>query len=195
MEQQLVEASSMTAGGAGKVRLVPVNEVATTGTALVFDDAPLEALDERVRNAAMQTLPVAYVLNPLSTVMHESPLVPWIIAGAIAAAIVLTVACLLSLVDRLLAGRRQHRSLVNLGLPPGRFAALQAWLFAAPYAAILLVGFSIGLMLCALMVGLSGSPMPWRAVAVVLTVAILTGVVGTLSVYAFGVRSVCRAPE
>lgn len=194
-KRRFIEAAAMVAAPGVKIRLVPEDEVATSGSALVIDDEPLEVLDERVRNAAMRTLPVAYVLSLESMVMRESPLVAWIVGGTIIAAFALTVGCLLSLVDRLLAARKHHRHLLNLGLSPARLATFEAWLFVGPYAAIVVIGFSAGFALCAPVVSASGALIPWRVIAVTLGVAVVTGLVGTASVATFGARSVRRAPE
>ncbi len=179
-----------------RVRLAPQDEIADSGSALVLGDAPLKVLEERVRTAAMRTLPAPFVYSALSTQMSQSPLVPWVVGGVVAAAIVLTVGCLISLVDRLLAARRHHRLLLNLGVVPGRLTAIEAWLFAAPYAAVVALSFGVGLLICALIIGFfSGVPMPWHDIGIVAGVAVVVGIAGTASVAAFGARSVLREPE
>ncbi len=179
-----------------KVRLVPPEEVATSGSALVIDNVPLKTLEERVQVAAMRTLPVPFVGSALSGVMVQSPLVPWLVGGILGAAMVLTVGCFVSLVDRLLAVRKRHRQLLNLGLVPRRLVALEAWLFVLPYCAIATVSFLAGLAICVKLLGVfSGTPMPWRDIGIVLIFVGAIGVLGTASVAVFGARSVQENPE
>lgn len=66
----------------------------------------------------------------------------------------------------------------------------EAWLFAAPYTAVVAISFSVGLTICALMVGLSDIPMPWLGIGATLVIAIITSLVGTMSVALFGARRV-----
>ncbi len=179
-----------------KVELVSRKGSAMSRSALVLDDVPLEILEERVQVAAMRTLPAPFVGSALGTVMAQSPLVPWLVGGILAAAMVLAVGCFVSLVDRLLAARKHHRQLLNLGLVPRRLVALEAWLFALPYCVIATVSFLAGLVICVRLVGVfSGTPMPWHDIGVVLILVGVIAVLGTASVAVFSVRSVHRNPE
>ncbi len=179
-----------------EIQLVPQEEVAGSGSALVVDDAPLKILEERVRVATMRTLPGPFVGSALSRVMEQSPLVPWLVGGIVIAAIVLMVGCLVSLVDRLLATRNHHRQLLNLGLVLRQLTALEAWLFAIPYGAVATVSFLAGLVICAKLIGVfSVVQMPWHEIGVILSFVCIIGVLGTASAALFGARSVRETPE
>lgn len=196
MKRKLAEMSGESGSGT-KVRLAPRGDVAAGGSALVLDDASPEDLEGRVREAAMRILPAPYVSSLLSNALRVSPLVAWIVGGIVAAVIALAVGCLVSLVDRLLGTHKHRRHLLNLGVSPRRLAALEAWLFAVPYGAVVALSFSAGLAIVALMVGIfpDEALMPWRAIATTLEIAIVAGLVGTASVAFFGARSVRENPE
>ena len=195
-EQVLAEKLSVAAHGPNPdIRLVPGEDVAVSGSAFVLDEAPLEVLEGRVRDAAVRTLPAPYVYSQLSMAMRESPIVPWIIGGTVVAIVALAIGCLVSLVDRLLSTRKHRRHLLNLGVAPRRLTALEAWLFAAPYGAVIAVSFSVGLATCAMMVGFSDISLPWYAIGTTLAVAIGIGLVGTASVAFFGARSMRESTE
>lgn len=177
------------------IRLVPRHDAESGGSMLVLGDGSLEDLEERTRVAAVTTLPVPVVYSSSTFSMRENPLTAWFIGGTVAAAIALAVSCLISLVDRLLGTRKHRRHLLSLGVSPRRLAALEAWQFAAPYGAVVVVSFSAGLAVCALMIGLSDIPMPWSTVGAVLVAAAIAGLVGTASMAAFGVRSMREEAE
>lgn len=193
--EPILAETSLYGGPTTEVRLASADEVTAGGSALVLDNSSLKALDGRVREAAMQTLPAPYVYSPLSFVMRESPLVPWIIGGVTVAAISLATGCLLSLVDRLLVARKNHRHLLNLGLASRRLLALEAWLFAAPYAAVVGVGLCAGVAICSLMAGISGVPVPWPTVGLLVGIAVLIGLLGVAGVTLFGARGVHENTE
>lgn len=111
------------------------------------------------------------------------------------AIVALTVGCLVSLVDRLLGTRKHRRHLLNLGITTCQLTKLEAWLFAAPFGAVVAVGFSVGLVACALMVGFTDVPMPWRAISVTLGIVIVAGLIGTAGVRLLGARGVRENPE
>ncbi len=179
-----------------KVELVPPEEVATSGSALVLDNVPLKTLEDRVKVAAMRTLPVPFVGSALSNVTVRSPLVPWLVGGILGAGIVLAVGCFVSLVGRLLAARKHHRQLLNLGLVPRRLVAMEAWLFALPYCVVATVSFLAGLAICVKLLGVfSGTPMPWHDIGVIMIVVGVIGVLGTASVAVFGARGIQENPE
>ena len=179
-----------------KVKLVPIEEVATSGSALVVDNVPLKTLEDRVKVAAMRTLPVPFVGSTLSNVTVRSPLVPWLVGGILGAGIVLAGGCFVSLVDRLLAARKHHRQLLNLGLVPRRLVALEAWLFALPYCVVATVSFLAGLAICVKLLGIfSGTPMPWHDIGTILILVGVIGVLGTACVALFGARGVRENPE
>lgn len=182
-----------THGPVTQARLVPREDLEGVGSAFVLAEAPLEAIEERARSAAMTVLPAPYVQSLLST-SRESPLVPWVIAGAVIAAIGLAVACLLSLVDRLLAARRQHRHLVNLGISRNQLTTLGAWMFAVPYSAVFVVSLLAGLSVCALLI-LPGAVMPWDAIGTTMMVAIAVGLLGTVGVAFLGAKGALKERE
>ena len=195
-EQVLAEKLSVAAHGPNPdIRLVPSEDVAVSGSAFVLDEMPLDVLEGSARDAAVRTLPAPYVYSQLSMMMRESPIVPWIIGGTVVAIVALAIGCLFSLVDRLLATRKHRRHLLNLGVAPARLTALEAWLFAAPYGAVIAVSFSVGLATCAMMVGFSDISMPWYAIGATLAVATGIGLLGTASVAFFGARSMRESPE
>lgn len=191
--RRIVKALAVLNPGA-EVRLAPAEDVSTGGSALVLGDEPLGTLEGRVRTAAMRTLPAPNVSSTLANVMQESPLVAWIVGGVVVGVIALGIGCLVSLVDRLLDTHKHRRHLLNLGVSPHKLAAIEAWRFAAPYGTVVTLGFSAGLAIVALMV-LPDISMPWKAIGVAFGVAVITGLVGTVSVAFFGARSFRENPE
>ncbi len=176
------------------VRLVPPAELGDAGSALIIDDMPLDALAERVRTAAMQLAPAPTVETTLVGGSQESALVPWLVGGAVVAAVGLALACLLSLVDRLLAARTHHRLLINLGIGRRQLVTLGAWLFAAPFSAVYLASFGAGLAVCAALI-LPGTAMPWAAIGATLAVGVAVGLAGTVTVASLGARGALREHE
>lgn len=174
--------------------LVPPGEIAGR-SAVVFDRAPLGALHERVRTAAMRVLPAPTVQSRMTWVGNESPLVRWLVGGLAVALVALTIGGVLSMVDRLLATQSRRRHLLALGLDARRLAALEMWLFAAPFAASAALGVSAGLALCALISLRTRVDVPWEAVRVVVGSAVLIGLLGTAAVALFGVWSLRDRPR
>lgn len=167
------------------LRLVPAEEMAITeeaarGQALVLAVRPLDIFDEQVRNVAVAGLPSAKVTSLLQSVQTPSPLVPWIKGGLLVALSAMVVACLLSLVDRLLAVRRQHLQLVSIGASPRHMTALGGWLFSAPYAVVCLASGATGVLICSLIVR-PIVPVPWRTVWTILAFVLLSGLLAALS--------------
>lgn len=194
-EQRLTEAMSMAAHGSDtEVRLVPPEDVPVDGRVFVMDD---EALEGRVRDAAIRELPAAYVYSQSGSVMQASPLVSWIANGIAVAVVSLTLGYLVSLVDRFLSTQEHRRHLLNLGVSPRRLAALEAWRFAAPYGAVVAIGFCAGFTICVLLVGIfpDDALIPWRGIGLTLGITAVAGLVGTASVAFFGARSVRENPE
>ncbi|HYU83423.1 MAG TPA: hypothetical protein VEK80_01345, partial [Kribbellaceae bacterium] len=176
------------------VLLRPPAELVDADGAIFVDDAPIGELAERVRTAAAGLVPASTVETTLWGGSRESPLVPWIIGGATVAAVGLAFACLLSLVDRLLAARRRHRLLVNLGIRPRQLAALGAWMFAVPYVAVCAASFLAGLAICALLVS-PDTAMPWGPIGLTAAVTLAVGLVGSLSVAFLGARHALKESE
>lgn len=198
MGDELRETLSMRGGAGGRILLKPEDAIPATGNVLVLGGYPLPELESQVRTAAMRTLPAPYVVSGLLLVgSAESPLMPWIGGGIAAAVLVLGIGCFISLVDRLLDTRKQRLHLLNLGIRPRRLAFFEAFIFALPYAVVFFYSFAIGLLVCYLIVvgPISGVPMPWGSVALVLVAAVVGGLVGTASVAAFGSRSVRRTMD
>jgi hypothetical protein len=194
MQQRLADWLAQAVHGApGQIRLVPPTDLDEAGSALVVDNAPLEALDERTRNAAITTLPAPYVRSAVTSASRESPLIPWLIGGVVTAVIGLTIACLMSLVDRLLGARNHHRQLVNLGISRRRLTALGAWTFALPYIAVLGMSFLAGSVATALLI--LPTPMPWTPIGITAAVALAAGLLGTISVALLGANSALKERE
>lgn len=194
MEQRLIETLAVGTPGM-KVRLVAADEVTNKGSVLVLDKAPLEALETRVRSSVMPLFTAPYVDSMLSSAVQESPLVPWLLGGMTLSVIVLSVGCLISLVDRLLETRKHRRHLLNLGVSTYRLTLLEAWRFATPYGTVVAASFSAGLTICMLMVGFSRVPMPWYTIVLTLVVTVVAGVIGTAGVAFLGAREVSKEPE
>lgn len=194
-KQKLAERLAVAAHGPlTNIQLVSGEDVVDSGSVFVLDKASLEILEGRVRGAAMQTLPAPYVYSWLSMVMRESPLVPWIVGGTVVAVATLAVGCIVSLVDRLLATRRHRHHLLNLGITTRQLTTMEAWLFAVPYGVAIAISFLAGLAICTLMV-LPDVSIPWRGIGITLGVAVVVGLVGTVSAALFGARSVLKNSE
>lgn len=189
-ERGLAETLAFSAHGPDtNIRLAPAGEVEDNGMALVLGNAPLKVLESRVRDAAMATLPAPYVNSWLASTGAASPLVTWLVGGLVFAVLILAIGCLLSLVDRILSTRDHRRLLLDLGVPRRQFIAFEAWQFAAPYSAVVGIGFCAGLIVCVMAIGiLPDTAMPWNGIGLTLLVAILTGVIITASVALVGAR-------
>lgn len=188
MEQELSEILSIVTHASNQeVQLGPAEEVATSGSALVISNSSLRNLEDRTRTAAMRELPAPYIYSKFQDDMQTSPLVAWIAGGIAVAAFALAIACFVSLVDRLLGIRDHRRQLLKLGISTGQLAKIDAWQFAAPYSVVVLLGFSAGLAVCAMMIA-PDIPIPWSDIGLTAGVAVFVGMVGTVSVTLFGVR-------
>lgn len=195
--QSLVDVVSQVTGERiRQLRLVPRAQVEDSGAVVVLDRSPLEPLDEAVREAARSTLPAPsvdsaiYARRPMF-----SAVTGWVTAGVLAALIALTVGCLISLVDRMLGGRRRQQHLLNLGISSSKLTRFGATMFAMPYAVATLVGFSTGVAICVRRVSNPGIPMPWSAIGVTLLVILGVGVLGTAAVSVLGTRDALREAE
>jgi hypothetical protein len=167
---------------ATSVRLAPASEIAA-GPALVIDDAPFETLNEHVRVVAMRELAAPSVYTPPSGEEGASPLLlVWMTSCIVAPLVILTVAFVLSLGNHLLGTLGYHPRLPSLGPSPSR---QDAWRFAIPYSATVVLGLSAGLAICALMVT-PDVAMPWGGVGVTVGVASVIGLVGTASAMLLG---------
>lgn len=194
MQQQLAGWLTQSVHGTpGQIRLVPRTDLDGAGSALIVDNAPLEAIDERTRNVAITILPAPYVRSALASASRASPLIPWVIGGVVTAVVGLTIACLLSLIDRLLSARNHHRQLVNLGISRRKLTALGAWTFALPYIAVLGVSFLAGSVACALLI--LPTPMPWKPIGNTAAVALAAGLLGTASVALLGANNALKERE
>ena len=195
MQQRLAEWLALSVHGTvAQVRLVPRTDLIGVGSALVLDTAPLRDVDERARTAAMKTLPAPYVQSLLSSASRESPLIPWVTGGLVAAVIGLTFACLLSLIDRLLGVRSHDRHLVNLGISRMKLTALGAWTFAVPYTVVVVVSLLTGSAACALLI-LPTTPMPWTTIGMTAAAAAAVGALGTVGVGLLGSKRTLKERE
>lgn len=188
--------STVTGERIGQLSLVPREQVAGSGAAVVLDRSPLEPLDERVREAAFSTLPAPYVDSEIFVRRPTfSSVVGWVTAGVVAALIALTAGCLISLVDRMLGARQRQQHLLNLGISPAQLTRFGATMFAMPYAVATLVGFSTGIAICIRKVSNPGIPMPWSTISVTLLAILGVGLLGTAAVSVLGTRDALREAE
>lgn len=188
MEQELSKILSVASHGSSKeIQLGPTEEVATSGSALVVGDSFSEELESRTRTAATRELAAPYIYSQSQDNMQTSPLVAWIAGGIIVAAVALAIACFISLVDRLLGMQTYRSQLLNLGISTGQLAKIDAWQFITPYSVVVLLGFSAGLAVCAMMIA-PDIPIPWSYIGLTAGVVIAVGVVGTVGVTLFGAR-------
>lgn len=180
-----------------EVRLVAANEVASTGGALVLDEGrPLGTLETRVREAAMRQLPAPYVTSPLASTSEVSPIVDWLVGGIAFAVVVLTIGCLVSLVDRLVSTRHHRRRLSGFGLSRRQLMALEAWQFAVPYSAVVVLGSFVGLLVCAFTIGISPTtPVPWSGIGLIIVAAVFVGAFGTCCAAFFGTLNGRNTPK
>jgi hypothetical protein len=177
------------------VQLVAPEELAGAGTVLVLDRSPVEPLDERVRAAAYTTLPAPLIRSDVFRQRPPpQPILGWIGAGAGFAFVALSLACLVSVVDRILAVRDRHRLLVNVGGSPRMLAGLSATLFAVPFAVVSAVGLGAGIVIAAWQVQ-GESRMPWSFIGWTCFGVVVAGTVGTLAVTGLGARSARRDPK
>ncbi len=196
-EHQLAEViSEVTGERVGQLRLVPREQLAGLGAAVVLDRSPLELLDEHVREAARSTLPAPYVDSAIFARQPRfSSVVGWVTAGIAAALIALTAACLISLVDRMLSARRRLQHLLNLGISPAQLTRVGATMFAMPYTVATLAGFSTGCAIAIRKVTNPGIPMPWSTIGVTLLAILGVGLLGTAALAALGTRDALREAE
>jgi hypothetical protein len=181
-------------GATPSIHLVPRSRLERSGAALTLDDSSLRALDERTRAAAMTALPAPRVESAIDGESVPSPLVGWIGAGGTVAAVALSIACLLALVDRLLAARQQHQHLLNLGISPAQMTVLAGALFAVPYAVMSAFALATGLVICCMLLD-PGVAIPWSAIAATVGATLAVGGLGSGLVAAYGSRQAVREAE
>lgn len=186
--------SARELGGFASVNLVPRANLIDASKALFVDDVPIEDLTRRVRNATVSLVVAPNVKTTYVGETFESPLVPWLLGGFIALTVGLGLACLLSMVDRLLVARSHQRLLINIGIPAGQLIRLGAWMFAAPFTAVIGMSLAIGVIVVAFML-YPGGPMPWTPIGVVVAISAGIGTMGVASVALLGGRRAYRAPE
>jgi hypothetical protein len=145
---------------------------------MVVDKMPLDALDERVRDAAMTVLPVFYVRSLVASRTSESPLVPWIVNGGIAAAIALALACLLGLIDGSMARRKDYDYLQKVGASVRSLGSLRAWTFALPYGITFFFAVVCGLAVCKVLLANAGIEMPWPTIGLIVITLVVLGALG-----------------
>ena len=188
MEQELSQIVSIATHATDQeVQLAPAEQVEASGSALIMGNSPLKHLEDRVKTAATLELAAPYVYSESQDNMQMSPLVAWIAGGVVVAVVVLAIACFVSLVDRLLGLRDHRRQLLKLGISTGQLAKIDAWQFAAPYSVVVLLSFSAGLAICAVMIA-PDIPIPWSSIFLTAGITVFIGLVGTVSVTLFGTR-------
>ena len=179
-----------------ELRLIDPAQLADAGAVVVLDRSRLSPLDEEVRGAAYAILPAPLIYSDIFRQRPlPSPANGWITFGATLAFVPLSFACLIALVDRLLAAREDHRHLLNLGIPAFTLARLGATMFAVPYAVAAFVGLVTGILLASSMAAGGDLRMPWPFVGLVTGLVAALGVVGTLAVSALGTRDALSEPE
>lgn len=195
-ERRLAETlAAATHDHGSEVRLAPAEDVAHSGRALALDEAPLRVLEGRVRDAAMQTLPAPSVYSMLNNVKRPIPAVAWMAAGTTVGLVATMIGYLLWLFGRLL-GPKERRLLARADISPLQLAAFEAWMFAAPYTAVVAIAFCAGLVVCALTIAVFPfAPIPWRGIGLTLGTVVFAGLVGTAGAALFGTRSLRKNPE
>lgn len=104
-----------------------------------------------------------------------------------AALLVLGIASVMSLIDRLLSMRRRHAQLGALGAVPSRMGALSGLMFLAPYTVVTATSMLLGLIICWMLVR-PLLPVPWATAVVVLAWVLAGGVIGTVVTVLAGLR-------
>lgn len=188
-EDSIQEVSWVTGQPGIQIGLIPASDIAASGQAIVFDDVPVADLHGRVRAAVMPLFAAPSVNSALTDVQRPSPLAGWLAGGIAVALITLAVACVVAIIDRLLATRRDRRHLLNLGMLPRQLAVLEAWRFAAPYTIVFTVAAAVGLAIAAQFVIASGAEVLWTPLVYTLAAAAVAGIVGTAGMAAFSYRS------
>ena len=192
-EQKLAQTLAAVHEPGTEVNLVPINDIDAGGSAVVFGDARLQNLDDRVRIAAMQTLLVPSVYTSLSlsaTTLQFSP--AWVTGGWSVALVALSIGGVVLFIDRFMRTREHRLSRLATGSnPPPKPVALEAWYFAASYGTVVVTGSSVGITACAMTVaGASSVSMPWPRLGIVLGVAVVIGIIG-----GFGILFLNRVVE
>jgi MFS family permease len=172
-----------------QVRLEDVNVLATSRDALVFDDAALEVLHERVQVAAMQTLPVPTVTSALSNVLREPWQNAWILSGMLVGALALSIGCFISMIDRLLVTRKHRQHLINLGLSFRKLVLIEMLLFAAPYLVSIVLSLAVGIAMSVLSTYGTSTVVPWDLISTTFVLALVAGIISMVGVALLGARS------
>jgi hypothetical protein len=167
----------------------------TTNRLLVLSDRSLSWTDSAVRMAAMRHLPAAHVDSGIFRITPPPQVVDqWIVAGAALSLITLAFASVLSMIDRALQQREQHRILLNFGASPRFLFRFGAVNFAVPFVASASVGTVIGVGTCGRLLD-SGASLPWHVVATGLIVIAGFGLLGAGAMGVFGSKMAAAAPE
>ncbi len=172
-----------------EVGLTPAGDILLPSRAVVFGRQDPHELELQVRTATISQLPGPYISSADQLGIRPSPLVAWLEAGLMLALGVLAIACVLALVDRLLATRHDRRHLLRIGMPPRTLATVEAMQFGVPYIVVSLIGAGVGLAICLQIVAVAGAEAPVRQVLITLIFAAVAGIVGTAGVAMFGYRS------
>lgn len=144
---------------------------------LVLTEGTLDRVVEEVQASALGALPFSQVSSALDSDPRVSPLVEWIEAGILGAALVSAFACLLALIDRFRRTSGVTPVLPLLGVGPGAEGRLRAVSFAAPYftgtALALLVGSTAAALVS------NAVKTPWGGLAWLAVMVVCIGAVGT----------------
>ena len=193
LERKIAQAT-LLGGPEVNIQLAPPRAFGDGGRVLALSNKPQQVYEERVRTAAMSTLPAPYVTSALASVTQRSPLIPWIIGGIIAAVLALTAGCLLSLVNHFKEGHKYSRQLLAIGVTPRRYVWLEACRFGTTYLSAVAASFAIGVVMCLLIVGID-TPVPWTDIGITLAAALLAGLAGMTAMISFGVRRIYRVAD
>jgi hypothetical protein len=173
-----------------QIRLVSPTEIVASGQAAVLGHMPASVVHDRVRTVVMGLFAAPVVSSWAVMHVRPSPLVDWLGGGITAGLLALGIASLMAIADRLIATSGHRRHLLQLGMVPRQLAMLEGWQFAAPYVVVCGVGLLVGGAICAQIVVVSHAAVPWYPLGVTLGLTLVAGVLGTICVAVFGIRSV-----
>lgn len=176
-----------TQGTRVQLRLAPADEVRISGDLVVVDNAPLEVLENRVRTAAMQTLPAPSAHSLLTYMLYETPATSWLVNGSVVLVAVLTVGNFVWLIARFLVTNQLNVS--NTHISRKGLISPKVYEFAVSYGTAAIMGFVTGLISCTLVTSSSGVSMPWGGIGIVLIVVAVTGLTGCATVAMLSARN------
>jgi len=157
--------------------------------------ASLAALSGKPSNVLVDALGAAFplaaypglsILSVESFMLREPALVRWTDYGLMAAIIVTGLACVLSLIDRVIGTQKDRRYLTNVGLTAGRLRTVELWAFLIPYAVIVTAALLIGVVSVQASLWIQGDRMPVSGLVAMAGFLILAGAVAACAVALLG---------